>query len=140
MQRQVPSRLILVGDGPDRGKVEQYCREHRICDAITFIGSLPLVEEVLVGADLFLLPSESESFGLAALEAMSCEVPVVASMAGGLPEVVVDGETGFLRPVGDVEGMAAGGAPDPARTKGCGGSWARPPAAGPSRSSARTPW
>lgn len=105
VQRQVPSRLILVGDGPDRGKVEQYCREHRICGAITFIGSLPLVEEVLVGADLFLLPSESESFGLAALEAMSCEVPVVASRAGGVPEVVVDGETGFLRPVGDVEGM-----------------------------------
>jgi glycosyltransferase involved in cell wall biosynthesis len=64
------------------------------------------VEEVLVGADLFLLPSESESFGLAALEAMSCEVPVIASQAGGLPEVVVDGETGYLCPVGDVEGMA----------------------------------
>jgi N-acetyl-alpha-D-glucosaminyl L-malate synthase BshA len=105
--RKVPSRLILVGDGPDRGKVEQYCREHRICGSITFIGSLPLIEEVLVGADLFLLPSESESFGLAALEAMSCEVPVVTTLAGGLPEVVVDGETGFLCPVGDVDGMAA---------------------------------
>jgi len=107
VQRQVPSRLILVGDGPDRGKVEQYCREHRICGSITFIGSLPLIEEVLVGADVFLLPSESESFGLSALEAMSCEVPVVATLAGGLPEVVVDGETGYLCPVGDVEGMAA---------------------------------
>jgi len=105
--RKVPSRLILVGDGPDRGKVEQYCREHRICGSITFIGSLPLIEEVLVGADVFLLPSESESFGLAALEAMSCEVPVVTTLAGGLPEVVVDGETGFLCPVGDVDGMAA---------------------------------
>jgi glycosyltransferase involved in cell wall biosynthesis len=96
-----------VGDGPERGKVEQYCREHNICGAITFIGSFPLVEEVLVGADLFLLPSESESFGLSALEAMACKVPVVASRAGGLPEVVVDGETGFLCPVGDVDGMAA---------------------------------
>ena len=106
VKRKVPSRLILVGDGPDRGKVEQYCREHHICGSITFIGSLPLVEEVLVGADLFLLPSESESFGLAALEAMSCEVPVITTQAGGLPEVVVHGETGYLCPVGDVEGMA----------------------------------
>ncbi|MBW8878137.1 MAG: N-acetyl-alpha-D-glucosaminyl L-malate synthase BshA [Acidobacteria bacterium] len=107
VQKQVPARLLMVGDGPDRGKVEQYCREHHICGSITFIGSLPLVEEVLVGADLFLLPSESESFGLAALEAMSCAVPVIAAAAGGLPEVVDDGVTGFLRPVGDVEGMAA---------------------------------
>jgi N-acetyl-alpha-D-glucosaminyl L-malate synthase BshA len=107
VMRKVPSRLVLVGDGPDRGKVEQYCRENRICGAISFIGSLPLIEEVLVGADVFLLPSESESFGLAALEAMSCEVPVIATQAGGLPEVVVDGETGFLCPVGDVDAMAA---------------------------------
>ncbi|HEX3553474.1 MAG TPA: N-acetyl-alpha-D-glucosaminyl L-malate synthase BshA [Thermoanaerobaculia bacterium] len=107
VQKQVPARLLMVGDGPDRGKVEQYCREHHICGSITFIGSLPLVEEVLVGADLFLLPSESESFGLAALEALSCEVPVICANAGGLPEVVDDGVTGFLRPVADVEGMAA---------------------------------
>ncbi|HEV7786872.1 MAG TPA: N-acetyl-alpha-D-glucosaminyl L-malate synthase BshA [Thermoanaerobaculia bacterium] len=107
VQKEIPSRLLMLGDGPDRGKVEQYCREHHICGSITFIGSLPLVEEVLVGADLFLLPSESESFGLSALEAMSCRVPVIASDAGGLPEVVDDGVTGFLRPVGDVEGMAA---------------------------------
>lgn len=107
VQKEVPARLLMVGDGPDRGKVEQYCREHRICGSITFIGSLPLVEDVLVGADLFLLPSESESFGLSALEAMSCQVPVIASTAGGLPEVVDDGVTGFLRPVGDVAGMAA---------------------------------
>jgi len=106
VHREVRCRLILVGDGPERGKVEQVCRERDLCHAITFIGSLPLIEEILVGADLFLLPSETESFGLAALEAMSCEVPVIATIAGGLPEVVVDGETGFLRPVGDVEGMA----------------------------------
>ncbi len=104
---EVRSRLILVGDGPERGKVEQLCRERDLCHAITFIGSLPLIEEILVGADLFLLPSETESFGLAALEAMSCEVPVIATTAGGLPEVVIDGETGFLRDVGDVDGMAA---------------------------------
>ena len=106
VHRDVRSRLILVGDGPERGKVEQVCRERDLCHAITFIGSLPLIEEILVGADLFLLPSETESFGLAALEAMSCEVPVIATTAGGLPEVVVDGETGFLRPVGDVDAMA----------------------------------
>lgn len=103
----IPSRLLMVGDGPERGRVEQHCREHKVCDAITFIGSLPLIEEVLVGADLFLLPSEAESFGLAALEAMSCEVPVIATDVGGLPEVVVHGETGYLCPVGDVDGMAA---------------------------------
>jgi len=107
VQKTIPARLLMVGDGPDRGKVEQYCREHHICGSITFIGSLPLVEEVLVGADLFLLPSESESFGLSALEAMSCQVPVIASTAGGLPEVVDDGVTGFLLPVGDVAGMTA---------------------------------
>ena len=107
VHRLVPSRLLMVGDGPERPKVEQYCREHGICNAITFVGSLPLIEEVLVGADLFLLPSESESFGLSALEAMACEVPVIATTIGGLPEVVIDGETGYLLPVGDVDGMAA---------------------------------
>jgi L-malate glycosyltransferase len=106
VRAEVPSRLLMVGDGPERGKVEQHCRENRMCDAITFVGSLPLIEEVLVGADLFLLPSESESFGLAALEAMACEVPVITTRAGGLPEVVEEGRTGFLLPVGDVDGMA----------------------------------
>jgi N-acetyl-alpha-D-glucosaminyl L-malate synthase BshA len=107
VRAQMPARLLLVGDGPERGKLDRACRESGLCDDITFLGSLPLIEEVLVGADLFLLPSEHESFGLSALEAMACEVPVIASAAGGLPEVVVDGETGFLRPVGDVESMAA---------------------------------
>jgi glycosyltransferase involved in cell wall biosynthesis len=95
-----------VGDGPERARVEADCRQHGLCDAITFVGNLPLVEEILVGADLFLLPSESESFGLAALEALSCRVPVIATRVGGLPEVVVDGENGYLLPVGDVAGMA----------------------------------
>jgi len=104
---RVPARLVLVGDGPDRSRIESYCREHRICHAITFLGNLPLVEEALVGADLFLLPSETESFGLAALEALACEVPVIATDVGGLPEVVSHGECGYLLPVGDVEAMAA---------------------------------
>jgi L-malate glycosyltransferase len=107
LYRQLPVRLLMVGDGPERGRVEQHCREHRICQGVTFIGSLPLVEEVLVGADLFLLPSETESFGLSALEAMACEVPVIATSTGGIPEVVVHGETGYLCAVGDVDGMAA---------------------------------
>jgi len=103
---RMPARLVLVGDGPDRSQVEAYCRQNRICHAITFVGNLPLVEEALVGADLFLLPSETESFGLAALEALSCEVPVIATDVGGLPEVVSHGECGYLLPVGDVEAMA----------------------------------
>ncbi|MDH3744972.1 MAG: N-acetyl-alpha-D-glucosaminyl L-malate synthase BshA, partial [Acidobacteriota bacterium] len=105
VRREIPARLLLVGDGPDRAKVELHCRECGTCDAITFIGNVPTVEQLLVGADLFLLPSETESFGLAALEALSCEVPVVATAVGGLPEVVTEGETGYLLPVGDVEGM-----------------------------------
>ncbi len=106
VQARVPARLLLVGDGPDRAKVDQRCRELGICGAITFIGNLPLVEEVLLGADLFLLPSDAESFGLAALEAMACKVPVIGARAGGLPEVVTDGEDGYLLPVADVDGMA----------------------------------
>ena len=102
----VPARLLLVGDGPDRVKAELKCREQGTCGSITFLGSLPLIEEVLVGADLFLLPSASESFGLSALEAMACHVPVIATAVGGLPEVVADGETGYLFPVGDVAAMA----------------------------------
>jgi glycosyltransferase involved in cell wall biosynthesis len=100
-----------VGDGPERCKVEQYCRGNDLCDSVTFVGGgTYVIEELLVGADLFLLPSETESFGLAALEALSCEVPVIASRVGGLPEVVDDGRTGYLLPVGDLEGMAAAAA------------------------------
>lgn len=105
--KEVPARLLLVGDGPERSRIEKRCRESGICDRISFIGNLPAVEEILVGADLFLLPSETESFGLAALEALSCEVPVIATEVGGLPEVVAHGEDGFLLPLGDVDGMAA---------------------------------
>lgn len=110
VRRALPARLLLVGDGPDRAKLEQRCRAEGACDVVTFLGNLQAVEEVLAGADLFLLPSENESFGLAALEALACEVPVVASNAGGLPEVIDHGENGLLYAVGDIEGMAAGAA------------------------------
>jgi N-acetyl-alpha-D-glucosaminyl L-malate synthase BshA len=110
LRGQFPVRLLMVGDGPERARVEQRCRQHGSCGEVSFIGNLPLVEEVLVGADLFLLPSESESLGLAALEALACKVPVIATRAGGLPEVVADGECGLLYPVGDVAGMAEGAA------------------------------
>lgn len=103
----VPSRLIMIGDGPDRSRAEAYIREHDLRDRVFFLGNVPNLEEVLGGCDLFLLPSETESFGMAALEAMASEVPVIATNTGGLPEVVADGETGYLMPVGDVEGMAA---------------------------------
>ena len=106
VREALPTRLLLVGDGPERAKVEQRCRQHGLGEDVVFLGNLPVVEEILVGADLFLLPSETESFGLAALEALSCGVPVVASRAGGIPEVVADGENAFLRGVGDVAGMA----------------------------------
>lgn len=100
-----PARLLLVGDGPEREKMEKLCRELKICDDVRFLGKLEAVEEVLSVADLFLMPSEKESFGLAALEAMACEVPVVSSNAGGLPELVVDGVCGFVCPVGDTQQM-----------------------------------
>src|SRR5262245_31561971 len=110
LRGQFPVRLLFVGDGPERARIEQRCRQHGSCGEVSFIGNLPFVEEVLVGADLFLLPSESESFGLAALEALACKVPVIATRAGGIPEVIADGECGLLYPVGDVEAMAAGAA------------------------------
>lgn len=100
-----PARLLLVGDGPEREKMEKLCRELKICDDVRFLGKLEAVEEVLSVADLFLMPSEKESFGLAALEAMACEVPVISSNAGGLPELVVDGVCGFVCPVGDTQQM-----------------------------------
>ncbi len=106
IRKEMPAHLLLVGDGPDRAKIEQGCWDCGECDDVFFIGNLPVVEEVLVGADLFLLPSQTESFGLSALEALACEVPVVASDVGGIPEVVQHGVNGFLLPVGDVAPMA----------------------------------
>lgn len=106
VQQTVPSRLIMIGDGPDRSRAEAYIREHDLRDKVFFLGNVPNLEEVLGGCDLFLLPSETESFGMAALEAMASEVPVIATNSGGLPEVVSNGETGYLLPVGDVDAMA----------------------------------
>jgi N-acetyl-alpha-D-glucosaminyl L-malate synthase BshA len=103
---QIPACLLLVGDGPERPRCEQLCRELGIASDVRFLGKQEAVEEILSAGDLFLLPSETESFGLAALEALACGVPVVSSRSGGLPEVNVDGVTGFLTDVDDVPGMA----------------------------------
>lgn len=102
---QRPARLMMVGDGPDRPAAERLARELGLGDKVSFLGKLKNPLEALSIADLFLLPSESESFGLAALEAMACGVPVVASEAGGLPEVIRHGVSGMLAPVGDVDTM-----------------------------------
>jgi N-acetyl-alpha-D-glucosaminyl L-malate synthase BshA len=102
-----PARLLLVGDGPDRALAERLCREKGICDLVHFLGNVTAIETLLPVCDLLLLTSDRESFGLSALEAMACGVPVIGSDAGGLPEVVASGKTGFLRPIGDVEGMSA---------------------------------
>ncbi len=109
LESGIKSKLLLVGDGPDRQKAEQQCRDLGICDHVRFLGKLDQVEEVLSIADLFLIPSGSETFGLAALEAMSCSVPVISSNIGGLPEVNVHGETGYLCDLDDVECMANNG-------------------------------
>ncbi|MCX6350881.1 MAG: N-acetyl-alpha-D-glucosaminyl L-malate synthase BshA [Bacteroidetes bacterium] len=106
IREKMPSKLLLIGDGPERSNAEQLCRTLDICDDVRFLGKIDAVEELLSVADLFLMPSENESFGLAALEAMACEVPVVSTNAEGIPEVNVDGITGFTCNVGDVEGMA----------------------------------
>ncbi len=104
--KKVPAKLLMVGDGPERAYCEQLCRDLKICDHVRFLGKQDAVEEILSVADLFIMPSESESFGLAALEAMACKVPIITSNVGGLPELNVDGVTGFMDNVGDVEAMA----------------------------------
>ncbi len=98
-------KLLLVGDGPDRFVTEQRARELGVIDDIRFLGKQEPVEEILSIADVFMMPSASETFGLAALEAMACNVPTVTTDIGGLPELVVEGETGFMRPVSDIEGF-----------------------------------
>lgn len=102
----VGARLLMIGDGPERPRALALARELGVGDRVSFLGSFPGVEHLLSVADLFLLLSDKESFGLSALEAMACGVPVIGTAAGGLPEVVEDGVTGALRPVGDVAGMA----------------------------------
>lgn len=105
VRKIIPAKLLLVGDGPERDKMERLCRDLDIFEEVRFLGKLEVVEEVLSVADLFLMPSEKESFGLAALEAMACEVPLLSSDAGGIPELNIDGVTGFVCHVGDIEGM-----------------------------------
>ncbi len=103
---KIPSDLILVGDGPERSRIEALVRELNLSKRVCFLGKMDTFVEILQQSDLFLLPSQNESFGLAALEALSCGVPVIASNTEGIPEVVKHGETGFLGNVGDVDAMA----------------------------------
>ena len=105
---KIPVKLLMIGDGPERARIEELSREGCGADKVIFLGKTDAVEEVLSVCDLFILPSETESFGLAALEAMACEVPVISTNAGGLPEVNIDGVTGFTANVGDIEKMANG--------------------------------
>jgi N-acetyl-alpha-D-glucosaminyl L-malate synthase BshA len=106
LYEKTPCKLLLIGDGPERQGLEELCRKVGLCHEIRFLGKQDAVEELLAVADLFIIPSENESFGLAALEAMACEVPVISSNAGGLPEVNIHGQTGFLANVGDIDAMA----------------------------------
>jgi N-acetyl-alpha-D-glucosaminyl L-malate synthase BshA len=106
VHQKVPSKLILVGDGPDRSSCEQLCRDLGIADDVKFLGKQTDLVQILSASDLFLLPSQSESFGLSALEAMACEVPVVSSSVGGLPELVAHAETGYIAELGDIDRMA----------------------------------
>lgn len=103
--QKIPAKFLLVGDGPERPRLESLCRDWNLCHEVKFLGKQDMVEELLSVSDIFLLPSEHESFGLAALEAMACEVPVISSNVGGLNEVIVDGQTGFTCKVGDIEYM-----------------------------------
>jgi N-acetyl-alpha-D-glucosaminyl L-malate synthase BshA len=105
IRKIIPCKLLMVGDGQERQNMEKLSRDLNISDDIRFIGKLDAIEEVLSVADLFFMPSEKESFGLAALEAMACEVPVISSNTGGLAELNVNGVTGFLSDVGDVDDM-----------------------------------
>jgi len=107
VQERIPSKLLMVGDGPERVHAEQLSRELGVANDVRFLGKQDAIEEILSVSDLFIIPSGSESFGLAALEAMACKVPIISSNTGGLPELNRDGVTGFLSDVGDVDAMAA---------------------------------
>jgi N-acetyl-alpha-D-glucosaminyl L-malate synthase BshA len=106
VRKRIPSKLILVGDGPDRSECERLCHELSLVQDVRFFGKQTGLVEILSVSDLFLIPSQSESFGLSALEAMSCGVPVISSSVGGLPELNVHGETGYIAEIGDIERMA----------------------------------
>ncbi|MDD5362622.1 MAG: N-acetyl-alpha-D-glucosaminyl L-malate synthase BshA [Ignavibacteria bacterium] len=106
VREQIPSSLILIGDGPERSACERLCRELGLSDYVKFMGKQDSLPEILSIADIFLMPSQAESFGLSALEAMSCGVPVISSSVGGLPELNLHGETGYIAEIGDVDRMA----------------------------------
>lgn len=106
VREEIPAKLVLVGDGPDRSECERLCRELNLCDHTKFLGKQNGLVEILNASDLFLIPSQSESFGLAALEAMSCGLPVVSSSVGGLPELIKHNETGFIAEIGDIDRMS----------------------------------
>lgn len=106
VRKKIPAKLLLVGDGPERYRLEEFCRERKTCHLVHFLGKLKDTERILSASDLFLLTSSSESFGLAALEAMAAKIPVVSTNSGGIPEVNEHGFSGFLSNVGDVEDMA----------------------------------
>ena len=103
--QKIPAKMLFIGDGPERNSIEEKCKSCEICNDVTFLGKQEAVEEILSIADLFIIPSETESFGLAALEAMACEVPVISTNTGGLSEVNIDGVTGFTSDVGDIKKM-----------------------------------
>nr|WP_315246137.1 N-acetyl-alpha-D-glucosaminyl L-malate synthase BshA [uncultured Flavobacterium sp.] len=107
IQKEMPAKLMMVGDGPEKEKAEILCQKLGIYDKVIFFGNSNEIDKILLLTDLFLLPSETESFGLAALEAMACGVPVISSNSGGLPEVNFDGISGYLSDVGDIEQMAS---------------------------------
>ncbi len=106
VKKHIPSKLIMVGDGPERTNLEKFVRENQLTNCVIFMGKQEKVEDILAISDVFLMPSESESFGLAALEAMACGIPVVASNAGGLPEVIRQDFNGFMADVGDIDKMS----------------------------------
>jgi len=106
VRKKIPSKLILIGDGPDRSSCEALARELGIFDDVKFLGKQNELVCLLSASDLFLIPSQSESFGLSALEAMACEVPVISSSVGGLPELVLHGQTGYIAEIGDIDRMA----------------------------------
>ena len=105
IQKELPAKLIMVGEGPERKKAEQLCITYKIEDKVVFLGNSSEVDKILCFSDLFLLPSQTESFGLAALEAMASGVPVISSDSGGIPEVNIQGVSGFLSPVGAIDEM-----------------------------------
>jgi N-acetyl-alpha-D-glucosaminyl L-malate synthase BshA len=107
VKKVIPAKLLMIGDGPERQNAEEMARAMGLYSDVRFLGKQEQINEILSISDLFLLPSATESFGLSALEAMACSVPVVSTNAGGLPEINVDGKTGYLSDVGDTDAMAA---------------------------------